>query len=168
MDRYAVIVRAAVAPDLAERQVAAIAVDAKGTLSYDSRAGVLRLTASTETAEMDVETALKHAVGDLRRAVRRHAGEAVDVREGRVLPWDEFEAETFRPSAPRGGLAGVSEVTEILGVSRARVYQLAEDHEDFPRPVQELKAGPVWDRAEVEAWERGWERKRTGRPRKEK
>ena len=55
-------------------------------------------------------------------------------------------------------LVGVTEVREILGVSRQRVHQLVRDRPDFPKPVAELASGKVWLRADIERWAR-----RTGR-----
>ncbi len=57
-----------------------------------------------------------------------------------------------------------SEIAELLGISRQRVYQLLEEREDFPRPVAETPRGAVWDRRDVEQWAR--KPRRRGRPRK--
>jgi predicted DNA-binding transcriptional regulator AlpA len=59
-------------------------------------------------------------------------------------------------------LAGVSEVAQILGVSRQRARQLADDPR-FPKPVAVLMSGPVWIAADVRAFLKTWPR-RTGRP----
>lgn len=48
-------------------------------------------------------------------------------------------------------LAGISEIAEMLGVSKQRVTQLAAS-EGFPRPLERLAAGPVWRRSAVEKW----------------
>lgn len=50
-------------------------------------------------------------------------------------------------------LAGVAEIAELLGVTRQRVHQLAKTP-GFPKPLAELSAGAIWDRAEVENWAR--------------
>lgn len=50
-------------------------------------------------------------------------------------------------------LMGLSEIAALLGVSRQRAGQLAE-RDDFPAPVGEIKAGRIWERADVEAWAR--------------
>lgn len=55
------------------------------------------------------------------------------------------------------------EVAHLLGVSRARVYQLIHTHEDFPAPVARTPRGAIWARADVEAWVSRWDR-RPGRP----
>ncbi len=56
-----------------------------------------------------------------------------------------------------------SEVARLLGVSRARVYQLIDTHEDFPAPVARTPRGAIWARGDVEAWAARWTR-RPGRP----
>jgi hypothetical protein len=64
---------------------------------------------------------------------------------------------------PPHELVGVSEVAELLGVSRQRVAQLRE-REDFPAPIAELAAGPVWTRTSLTRFVEAWPR-RPGRPR---
>lgn len=54
-------------------------------------------------------------------------------------------------------LVGSQELTRLLGVNRARVYQLSQ-RDDFPRPVAVLAMGSIWDLAEIKAWA-----ERTGR-----
>ncbi len=49
-------------------------------------------------------------------------------------------------------LVGISEVAELLGVSRQRVDKISRTDEHFPTPVAELHAGRVWLRADVEEW----------------
>ena len=43
---------------------------------------------------------------------------------------------------------GVAEAAQILGVSKQRVYQLAQ-RPDFPEPVQRLRATPLWRDAQM-------------------
>jgi predicted DNA-binding transcriptional regulator AlpA len=59
---------------------------------------------------------------------------------------------------------GVSEVAELLGVSKQRAWTLAR-RPDFPSPARVLKATPVWLKRSITAWREQWERK-SGRPRK--
>jgi len=65
-------------------------------------------------------------------------------------------------------LVGVSEVAELLGVSRQRVSELAKvDY--FPKPLAHLKSGPVWDRVSLTHFLEDWDRsprRKAGRPRK--
>lgn len=63
-------------------------------------------------------------------------------------------------------LAGLAEVAEMLGVSRERVRQLRAERVDFPRPVADLQATPVWQRSEVAAWDASRQRKPGRRPEK--
>ncbi len=51
-------------------------------------------------------------------------------------------------------LVGTQEVAEMLGVSRQRVNRIQATHDDFPKPVADLRAGRIWKRSEVEAWAR--------------
>lgn len=48
-------------------------------------------------------------------------------------------------------LVGSQELTQILGVGRARVYQLAQRSE-FPEPVAKLAMGSIWRLADIIAW----------------
>jgi prophage regulatory protein len=49
-------------------------------------------------------------------------------------------------------ILGVTEVADLLGVSRQRVDQLIGSYWDFPLPIASLAGGRVWDRHAVEAW----------------
>ena len=60
--------------------------------------------------------------------------------------------------------AGVSEVADLLGVSRQRVAQL-RTKPGFPAPIAELRSGPIWDAASLGLFLEEWER-RPGRPRR--
>ena len=60
--------------------------------------------------------------------------------------------------------AGVTEVAQMLGVSRQRVMQLRQ-RDDFPEPVAELAAGPVWKMFNLQRFVEEWPRK-PGRPKK--
>jgi hypothetical protein len=50
-------------------------------------------------------------------------------------------------------LMGVAEIARLLSVSSQRVSQLATTPA-FPEPIARLAAGPIWERADVEAWAR--------------
>lgn len=49
-------------------------------------------------------------------------------------------------------LVGVAELAELAGVSKQAVNNWRMRYEDFPRPIQNLQSGPVWDREKIEAW----------------
>jgi hypothetical protein len=59
---------------------------------------------------------------------------------------------------------GVSEVAELLGITRQRASVL-QTRMGFPAPMQVLAGGPVWRRSAVDRFASTWERK-VGRPRK--
>jgi len=63
---------------------------------------------------------------------------------------------------PELQVVGLAEVAELLGVSKrtASRYTLRPE---FPAPAVELAMGPIWHRADVEAWMQN-ERVRPGRP----
>jgi predicted DNA-binding transcriptional regulator AlpA len=48
-------------------------------------------------------------------------------------------------------LIGASEIRDLLGVSRQRVYQLA-GRSDFPKPVATLAQGKIWLVNDIETW----------------
>lgn len=48
-------------------------------------------------------------------------------------------------------LVGLSEIAELLGVSRARADQLARQV-GFPQPEAVITAGRIWRREDVEKW----------------
>ncbi|MGH2760065.1 MAG: Clp protease N-terminal domain-containing protein [Actinomycetota bacterium] len=51
-----------------------------------------------------------------------------------------------------GHLLGLTEIAELLGVSRQRVDQLSNTYADFPRPEADLASGRVWSKAAIEGW----------------
>jgi serine/threonine protein kinase len=62
-------------------------------------------------------------------------------------------------------MGGVTEVAELLNVSRQRLSKLRE-RADFPDPIGVLAQGPIWDLDAVEAWNGSGSRSSTpGRPR---
>ena len=48
-------------------------------------------------------------------------------------------------------LAGLAEVAAICGVSKRSALSYTK-RPDFPEPLDRLASGPVWRRADVEAW----------------
>jgi predicted DNA-binding transcriptional regulator AlpA len=67
-----------------------------------------------------------------------------------------LDAELARPPFPE--VVGATEAARMLGVSRQRLYQLAE-RDDFPPPMVQLAAGPVWLTDSIRAFEGGWDRR---------
>lgn len=58
---------------------------------------------------------------------------------------------TGRIAQEPGSLLGVTELAALLEVSRQRAAIISMT-EGFPRPVDQLRMGPVYRRADVEAW----------------
>jgi predicted DNA-binding transcriptional regulator AlpA len=52
-----------------------------------------------------------------------------------------------------GDLVGVTEIGDLLGVSRQRADQLTRT-DGFPEPVAVISAGRIWRRTDVDAWAR--------------
>src|SRR5438034_11792569 len=56
--------------------------------------------------------------------------------------------------ANKDDFLGLSEVAELLGASRQTVGNWRQRRPDFPRPVAELKSGPIWRREAIVEWAR--------------
>lgn len=65
---------------------------------------------------------------------------------------------------PPDELAGVTELAKLFGVSKQRMSEL-RTRQDFPAPLAELAAGPVWKVANLRRFLDSWERK-PGRPKR--
>jgi predicted DNA-binding transcriptional regulator AlpA len=62
-------------------------------------------------------------------------------------------------------LVGFREIVELLGVPRSTAARYVR-RPDFPPPVQQLAAGRVWNRKDVQSWARAHLPIPRGRPRK--
>jgi chromosome partitioning protein len=49
-------------------------------------------------------------------------------------------------------LVGVAEIAQMANVTRQAVSNWRARYEHFPRPIQNLQSGPVWDREKIERW----------------
>lgn len=58
-------------------------------------------------------------------------------------------------------LVGIAEIAELAKVSKQAVTNWRLRYEHFPRPIQNLQSGPVWDRENVEAWVKGFKGEET-------
>ena len=90
------------------------------------------------------------------------AGLAAEPVGVEVLDEATFAERLTRPTIPE--LVGYAEIAEIAGVSRQRVAQLADEHEDFPPVVLTAKPGPQRVKAAVEQWFTAKGERRRGRP----
>jgi hypothetical protein len=116
------------------------------------------ISVEASTARQALDAALKTVT-----KAARDAGASDNVLGIELMNEDEQERRLATPSIPE--LCGLSEVGDILGVSRQRAGQLAKENNDFPPAVARLKAGPVYVKWQVEAFKDRWAR-RAGRPSK--
>ncbi|MDP8930113.1 MAG: hypothetical protein M3O70_16480 [Actinomycetota bacterium] len=120
-------------------------------------------TAQLSRQAPDAEQAARQAVTVFRQAAT-YAG---------LPPWPltrlrghHRSGTRYRPAAPPiPQLVGISDIAELLDVSKQRAWALAHDRDDFPRPIMIVSAGPLWLREAVEAFDERWARK-PGRPKK--
>jgi len=101
----------------------------------------------------EVVTAALAVFGDARAAVELPAWPYVELE---VKTEAALDAELSEPTFPE--VVGATEAARMLGVSRQRLYQLAE-RDDFPPPMVQLAAGPVWLANSIHAFERDWDRR---------
>jgi chromosome partitioning protein len=52
-------------------------------------------------------------------------------------------------------LLGLSEVADLLGVSRQTAANWRSRRDDFPAPLADLRSGPIWARSSIVAWATG-------------
>ena len=51
-------------------------------------------------------------------------------------------------------LVGLTEIAELLGLTRQGVDYLVRNDATFPEPVAVLHAGRIWEREAIESWAR--------------
>ncbi len=56
---------------------------------------------------------------------------------------------------PANQLVGMSEIAQIAGVTKQAVANWRDRNEDFPKPIANLKQGPVWQLGEIAQWAKG-------------
>lgn len=83
------------------------------------------------------------------------------LRSVRAMSVAEQERFVASPAVP--ALVDVAEVARQLGVTKQRVAQL-RNRPDFPDPVAELDARPVWTEASVACFVQSWHRRPGRRP----
>jgi predicted DNA-binding transcriptional regulator AlpA len=49
-------------------------------------------------------------------------------------------------------LVGIAEIAEMAGTRKSAVINWRKDHENFPKPVVILRAGPIFWKSQVETW----------------
>lgn len=107
------------------------------------------------TEDMSVVLA-DEAVRVFLTAAERAGLPSLPIVRAEFMTYEEQEADLRRPVIPE--LVGVSEIADILSVSRQRAHQLTK-RQDFPEPIARLSSGPIWTRPSltrfVEEWHSG-------------
>src|SRR5437868_2102875 len=49
-------------------------------------------------------------------------------------------------------LVGLAEIAEMAGKTKQAITNWRMRYDTFPRPIQELQSGPVWEREAVQRW----------------
>ena len=104
--------------------------------------------------------AVAAGLGVVQDAAKMAAPPDWPVVQVQVIDWAEFERQLEQPTHP--DIIGVSELAEILDVSKQRASELARQR-TFPRPFVQLASGPVWHEPTVRRFVAEWKR-RPGRP----
>lgn len=123
-------------------------------------AGMLDVQLSVEADSIVTAAtqALRVFTNALRKAgsPRRYGIMAMDVETA-----EHLEARLRQPDPP---MVGISELAQLLGVTKQRASQLAQ-RRDFPAPYQQLASGPIWRKGDLSRFMEEWSR-RPGRPTK--
>lgn len=77
-----------------------------------------------------------------------------------AMTFDEHDRQLAQPAYPE--LVGIAEIAAMFHVARQRASEL-RTRRGFPKPVANLRAGPVWIKSQVEHFAQTWDRK-PGRP----
>lgn len=149
------------------RYVVEVAAETAAPLTLDEleRIAALGGSAAGNPGEHRVETALTVEAADPAGAILA-AIPLLGIR-GAILAasaMTEAEAERAAEATSFPALAGVTEVADLLGITRQRLSKLRERRE-FPAPVAVLASGPVWRARDLSTFAEGWQRK-AGRPKR--
>lgn len=135
----------------------AVLEDYSPAVSYGSHRWAVELS----VAAPDGGAALNAGVTTVYKAAEKAAVPRWPVVRVAVTSAVLVDTELSQSNIPT--LVGVSEVGDLLGVSRQRASELARTA-DFPLPVASLASGPVWLEPAVLRFAKSWTR-RPGRPR---
>lgn len=125
-------------------------------------ANALSWSAAVSVDAFDPVNAMVRATNMVTRYAEKAGLPPWPVVDVRVVRADVLDEENSKPNIP--DLVSSPEVADILGVNRQRVHQLAHENRAFPKPLYQLAAGWLWDRAAIKQFADDWERK-PGRPR---
>lgn len=121
----------------------------------------MRYGADLSVAATTIDEAVYNALNRFHEAVMKVGLPEWPIVKVEAITETALDAALAVPNFPN--LLGVSELAELLGVSRQRASELAHST-TFPRPAAELASGPVWIEPAVLRFVEEWER-RPGRPR---
>lgn len=141
-------------PDLAEQLEPESASVSFGTFGF----GITMTCARGDTDRID--QVISSALDRMASAVKEVGLPDLPIVEASATEWSLFEKQLEEPTFPN--VVGVSELAEMLGVSRQRASELARSP-GFPAPFTMLAAGPVWIEPNVSDYIKTWVRK-PGRP----
>lgn len=122
--------------------------------------GSRSIGAMIAVSSADLASAAKLADAIIRTAMRRSGIRITSMIESHAIEWTRFEETLSQPPVPE--LVGATEAAALLGVSRQRFHEIRRTL-DFPAPLTEVAATPLWTRAGIDEFLRGWARK-PGRP----
>lgn len=124
--------------------------------SYERGRYSFRVSVDSPTSE----TAFKLAKSAITNAIKAAGLPDWTLVRGEVISGDELDRVLAVRDYPE--LLGVAELAELLGVSRQRASALATQS-NFPSPIAQLTATPVWDKATIGNFLKEWKRT-PGRP----
>lgn len=102
--------------------------------------------------------------GNLFEAAERAIARVTALVAGEIVAVNAMTGEENdrRINEPPIEIIGITEIAELLGVSKQRVFQLME-RDDFPAPFAKLACGSIWRKGDLSTFAEGWQRK-PGRP----
>lgn len=142
-----------------------LTVITENPLTEDALADVAEIggAAGGNVGEKRLTTTLTLPAESLGAAMLAAARKITAVAPGQVVMASAAEVDEFDRQMEfinqRSELVGMSEVAELLGLSRQRVNEMVRDRNDVPMPVVRLKAGPVWRKSDWSTFQSGWQRK---------
>lgn len=133
-----------------------------GAVNFDPAGARYGATFSLDEPDLDAEAAIARGCEIFHKVANVSGLPIHPIVHAQAMTYAEYDAELARPVVPE--LVGIAEIAVLLGVNKQRASAL-QTRADFPRPVAQLKAGPVWTRASLNHFADTWDRK-PGRPKK--
>lgn len=151
------------------KYTADLIIETKAPLTEETLEAVAEIggSAGGSVGERRLDTGLTVSAKNMPEAAARAIEIITAVAPGKILAVEvmtpeEEDRRLAEPAFPE--LVGVTEIADMLGISRQRLAVLRQRRE-FPAPVAELAAGPIWRARDLSTFAEGWQR-RAGRPKK--